>query len=390
MAKTTQSAVSEHARPANVRSTPRWPALDGVRAVAILAVLGVHAAIPHMLGGIVGVDIFFVLSGFLITSLLLREWDNRSAISLPKFYARRALRLFPALALAIVVALIVVALGASQGQGHFTLTGIPFVIFFVGNFARVIGGQHELGLLGVTWSLAVEEQFYLIWPFAVLLIVHRTSRRTPVALMLAALSVVDMVYRVALVRVDHAVVRVNFGGDARCDGLLMGCAVGFWLAGRGTRPFGAGARRALGVGTVIGILATVATIYAGTGTTEWTLEIGIPVAVVATALVVTTIVNSPFRPLEWVLRWPGLRWIGVRSYGLYLLHYPILVALHANGGGILRQLLGIGVSIVAAGLSYRWWETYWLGKKPRFQVDETAPVLPSVRSIAGKSQPPSI
>ena len=183
-----------------------------------------------------GVDVFFVLSGFLISSLLIGEWDKRGHVSLSNFYARRALRLFPALVVAIAVALFVIAIGRSFKLGDATLTGLPFVVFYIGDFARAFGPAKELGLLSTAWSLAVEEQFYLIWPFVFLLVMQRAKRKERVAIVLAALSVLDMVYRVVMVRVGEPLARFTFAADTRCDGLLLGCAVAFCLASRGGRP----------------------------------------------------------------------------------------------------------------------------------------------------------
>jgi len=140
----------------------RWSGLDGLRALAVLVVVASHFQL-HSNGGIVGVDVFFVISGFLITSLLLEERRMTGGISFRNFWGRRALRLFPALACAIVFALLV-SLAISPSVRHQTVVAVPAVILYVGNWFFVFGTDHSLGLLGPTWSLAIEEQFYLVWP----------------------------------------------------------------------------------------------------------------------------------------------------------------------------------------------------------------------------------
>jgi peptidoglycan/LPS O-acetylase OafA/YrhL len=134
-----------------------WSALDGLRAFAVVAVLVYHWYLPYVLrGGLFGVDVFFVLSGFLITSLLIAEWEKWGSIGLKNFYTRRALRLFPALS-AVVVLTVVAVLAISQLSTvrHQTLVGLPWVVFYVGNWLRVLHPANDpLGLLAHTWSLA--------------------------------------------------------------------------------------------------------------------------------------------------------------------------------------------------------------------------------------------
>src|SRR5262249_16297514 len=157
----------------------RWPGLDGLRGLAILLVLFTHLGArpgPHLLwqisqGGLVGVDVFFVLSGFLITSLLVSESDRFASIHLPRFFMRRALRLLPALFVMIgVVALATVTL-APEAWRHSTLTGIPYAVFYASDLRWLIHGAIPThgGFMDPMWSLSVEEQFYLVWPSVLVL-----------------------------------------------------------------------------------------------------------------------------------------------------------------------------------------------------------------------------
>jgi len=151
----------------SVTSRPRWPALDGLRAIAVLLVIGYHA-IDIVPNGFIGVDLFFVLSGFLITTLLLREADDTHRVRLLDFYRRRVQRLYPALLLMCVV--IAVAAVALHRHVSAVLSGAAASIFYFANIWEYTG--HNTYLLQHTWTLAIEEQFYLIWPLGLLLVLR--------------------------------------------------------------------------------------------------------------------------------------------------------------------------------------------------------------------------
>ncbi|HEV7535564.1 MAG TPA: acyltransferase, partial [Acidimicrobiia bacterium] len=176
--------------------------LDGLRAVAVLLVLGYHAGVPGFVGGRAGVDMFFVLSGFLITSLLLDEHRLTGGIRLGAFYARRALRLYPALLVAVTGALTLAFLKmpvfhASAASLRDTLHGIPFTLFYTMNVARATGWTNG-GLLGHAWSLAIEEQFYLVWPVAVILLFRRRADRARIGWIALACAVASAALRSGL------------------------------------------------------------------------------------------------------------------------------------------------------------------------------------------------
>lgn len=324
--------------------------------MSILLVMGVHAHLPRVQGGITGVDVFFVLSGFLITALAINEWDSHGGLSLSFFYARRALRLFPALTLAIGLALVVVAAGLARGQGHDTVAGLPFVVFYLGDYARAFGPTKELGLLGITWSLAVEEQFYLLWPVVLIALLRLKPSRRAVASVLAVLALSDETWRALLVHTGQPLVRYTFAADARCDGLLLGCAVAFWLTARPTVPLGRLLRFGIYAVTAIGLSASAYVVDAGSGANRWTFSLGISIVVWAVAGLVVIIVAAPLAPLSYLLEMAPMRWLGRRSYGMYLYHYPILVAIGANGGSAPLALVGLVLALGASALSWRFVE----------------------------------
>jgi peptidoglycan/LPS O-acetylase OafA/YrhL len=162
----------------------RWPALDGVRGLAILLVMVEHTHLAPFHGGGLGVDLFFVLSGFLISGLLLAEFQRSGGLDIRRFYYRRALRLLPAL-LVLVAATIGLVLAFDLGEiGRATLAMAPKTLFYVANLGRTDVGNASL--LAHTWSLSIEEQFYLVWPLALLLLLRtRWSRTALVGVVLA-------------------------------------------------------------------------------------------------------------------------------------------------------------------------------------------------------------
>ena len=211
------------------------PALDGLRALAVMLVLAAHLGIPFMHGGVIGVDLFFVLSGFLITGLLLEEQERNGQIHYPAFYARRALRLFPALVLLLPLVGIAAHLSPEidKATGDLTTGGIPWVLLYLANWPRATGTQ--LGLFGHTWSLAIEEQFYLLWPAALFLLVRKRTdypRALVVSLSVAALVAV---HRAVEWLQGAGIDRVANGTDMRADALLIGCATALALHA-GFRP----------------------------------------------------------------------------------------------------------------------------------------------------------
>jgi peptidoglycan/LPS O-acetylase OafA/YrhL len=362
--------------------SPRWPALDGLRAVAVLAVIIYHFGL--LPGGYLGVDLFFVLSGFLITSLLIREWDRRRGyISFRDFYLRRVLRLFPALGcvIAVTVALIgALELSRPPSNRQYvagTLEGLPFVVTFVGNWARALDPASSLGVLGHTWSLAIEEQFYLLWPaLFVLLMRHRLSRAL-MALSLALIAVAEMVYRVAMSFAGYGGNRIYYGTDTHSDGLLIGCAIAFWLAShQSTRVY----QTAGGLRKGVTVLATAALAILFVLGNLSRAPIEIPLAVLACGAVLAGAVTEQLPVfLERLLSCDGAVLIGRRSYGLYLWHYIVFrtaSALYpAEVLGFRRIVTAVIVgalfitTFIVTELSYRFIELPALRLKRRFRKE---------------------
>src|SRR6185369_10523587 len=205
------------------------PALDGMRGVAILAVLAVHThhvfGSSILRGGNVGVDVFFVLSGFLITALLLEEWHGKGAISLKGFYWRRVLRLVPALLVLLVSLYFFADVFLPIGEAGATTRSIPVAFLYASDFGLAFF-QLRLGALQHTWSLAIEEHFYLVWPLFLVAALKLGASRKRLVVIALSLAVASAVLRAVLFQLGALPVRTYYGIDTRADALLIGCTTG--------------------------------------------------------------------------------------------------------------------------------------------------------------------
>jgi peptidoglycan/LPS O-acetylase OafA/YrhL len=379
------------------------PGLDGLRAFAVAAVVAYHLGYGWAQGGLLGVGVFFTLSGYLITDILVGQWAARGRIRLGDFWLRRARRLLPALFVMLAVVTVWVNVFARSFLPGFRGNVIASV-FYVSNWWYI--GQHSSYYarfapptpLDHLWSLAVEEQFYLVWPWVVLLLVWlagRTRRRghglvdglgglaTPVAgpgggapyltgrsrlalagttLVLAAVSAVAMA---ALYHPGYDPTRVYEGTDTRAFGLLIGAAVALvWPtrrpAGSGTsaeRGVPAAVRWALDGAGIAGLAVIGLLVWRTNQYSDFMFQGGLVVLSVATAATVAAVV-TPGSLLGRALGSRPLRWVGVRSYGIYLWHYPVIVLTTAVGAagtpvGLGRAVAVVAGTVAAAALSWR-------------------------------------
>jgi peptidoglycan/LPS O-acetylase OafA/YrhL len=340
------------------------PALDGLRAVAVLSVLAYHFGAGWLRGGFLGVDMFFVLSGYLITSLLLIEWSRGGTIRFGAFWARRARRLLPALFLVLVaVALWGRFVLPSDQWGALRRDGI-WSLFYGANWHFIESAQSyftaEPSMLRHMWSLAIEEQFYLVWPLVVFACLKVTRGRhgllTGLCVIGAALSVLVMQLRYEP-GTDPS--RVYYGTDARASQLLIGALLAVLLLH--WAPRARGSRVAVQVLGVLGAVVVGVLFWAARDQESFLYRGGFILFAVATAAVIAAIVQpATANPLKAALCVGAVRWIGQVSYGVYLWHWPVWVALsEARLGGWGWDLAGwrlaavqVVVTFALATLSY--------------------------------------
>ncbi len=357
--------------PKPVGSSQRYmPGLDGLRAIAVLAVIAFHLNPDWAPGGLLGVGVFFTLSGYLITDLLLGQRSATGSLELGQFWIRRARRLLPALFLmiAVVVAWVTLLhpsrLSALRGD-------VLAATFYVSNWWNIIREASYFARFGPPppldhlWSLAVEEQFYLIWPWFLWIVLLFTRKRpalagltlTSLTLAGAAISAIAMwvIYQPG---VDPT--RVYEGTDTRACGLLIGAALAMVWPSRRLRAdlITVPGRIVLdGVG-VVGLVVIGLLIWRTSQYSPFLYHGGIVLLSVATAATVAAMVH-PASLLGVAVGWTPLRWLGVRSYGIYLWHWPIIVFTAPSlqqRPSLSLHVLQVAATIVVAALSWRFFE----------------------------------
>lgn len=293
--------------------------LNGIRAVAVALVFFSHGGQGQLVPGGLGVTLFFVLSGFLITTLLQREYRRHGAIHLRNFYLRRVLRLMPPLL--IVVALSGLLARGALIDGGFSPRGLLSVLFYFGNYhviATDFGGI-PAGL-GVIWSLAVEEHYYLLYPpLALLLLRWQRPRRAAAAL--AALCVVILLWRSGLYLQGASEAYLTMATDTRADAILIGCAMAFlWNPAPGTRP-APQLRRDLPIAAGCALLLAATLLYRNEMfrlTARYTLQ-----CLALAPLILLAIIHAQSPVVRWLNARP-LVYIGTLSYTIYLSHQVVL------------------------------------------------------------------
>ena len=356
--------------PGSLPSTPAnptayFPGLDGLRAVSVAAVLLYHARLTWLPGGFLGVEVFFVVSGYLITLLLTREFTRSSTISLRDFWLRRARRLLAAVyALLAIVAVIVLVFyrdeSANLAAQVWSALGYVTNWYFIASEQSYFAVVERPPVFQHLWSLAIEEQFYLVWPVIILGLCKVIWSRTLIAFIIFAGAVASLAWMAVLYDPVADPSRVYYGTDTRASGLLMGAALALlW------RPAPTWTREPKRTVTSLdlvggaGLVVLVACFLRLEEFDAFLYQGGFAVVSIATLVVIMAAVH-PSTAIGRLLARPALTWIGVRSYSLYLWHWPIFVftrpGIDQPLGLYPTLVIRIVLTVIAAELSYRYVE----------------------------------
>ncbi len=359
----------------------RW--LDGLRGVAILLVLMFHLRLAP--GGYLGVDVFFVISGFLITTLLVEEWQRRGAISLKRFYARRALRLLPALFAMILAVYALMLVFRTPEESRAYSREMLVSASYVANWVTL--HQVPMPTLGHTWSLSLEEQFYILWPIILCTMLALNLSRRRVLSIVCAGIVLSMLLRFILFRLHRmhrtggpedtlALFRVYMGLDTRADSLLIGCLASLLIAWN-VLPRSPRFHNSTFWLSIVGLAPLVFFVTTRDLAYQPYYYGGFTLVAAIVGVMLIHLMTTPNRMARRLLEFAPLVWVGRISYSLYLVHIPVMHFWKTDELGWrfpLQTLTIAGLCIVTAAVSHYGIERPFLRLKGRFQAPTKAAV----------------
>lgn len=343
------------------------PALDGLRAVSVLTIMLFHVPYEWVTGGYWSVNVFFIVSGYLITGLLLKELDTWGSIDLVGFYARRARRLLPALLIMlVVVSLVWPRILGDQTPSTIKGDGLA-ALFYVANWRMILTGQSYFEQFGTiaqspfkhAWTLGIEEQYYLIFPILMIVLFRLFGRRGHgrILAVLLALAGVSAIVMATLYVPGGDPSRVYYGTDTRMQDILVGAALAVGMAMLDRRRLTAWVDRnrpfVVGAGWTVAALTLYWFFWIPAH--GWVFYGGYLVFDVMFAVLIFSVEVLPGSSVARMLSWRPLAWIGMMSYGLYLWHYPLFTVLtpdRVHLSGIPLQVLRFGLTFVIASASY--------------------------------------
>lgn len=366
--------ASRWRRRSSATGKDRIGALDGLRGFALLIIMGYHFGLGWLQGGFFSLDIFYVLSGYLITGLLLGEFAKRDRINLPAFWLRRARRLLPALAVVLVAVTLVVRFTQPAGLYPNLRMASFSALFYFSNWWQIATSGNYFVVTGPvsplthTWSLAVEEQFYLIWPLVVygILRLSRTFGRGLRILLTVSVAgaVGSAVEMLALYHPGANTTRLYFGTDTHAQSILVGavlaCVLTVIQERRGLTGMAPEARSmpaqvALGLTGAAGLAGTAILTYGLRGTSSFDYRGGFFLSALSAAALVVGAVTVRRGPIERLYSLRPLVWVGTISYGAYLWHFPVFIqvdAAHTGLRGLPLLIVRFAVTFALAAVSF--------------------------------------
>ncbi|PGH89567.1 acetyltransferase [Bacillus anthracis] len=339
--------------------------LDSLRGLAILGVILYHINFNWMPGGFLGVTVFFVLSGYLITDILAMEWKRNKRIDLKKFWLSRARRLLPGMLVMLVITLAWITIFHSSLLGKMRGDSIA-ALFYVSNWWYIyhklsyFDNFNQISPLNHFWSLAVEEQFYVVWPFIISLGFYYIKKQSRMILLICLGAFASALAMAILYEPGVDPSRIYYGTDTRAFSLLIGAVLALvWPSNRLANKIIPKARFILDVVGGIALIIILVMFWKTNQYDPFLYKGGMVLLSIATALLVANLAHPASRIAQF-LRFRPLRWVGVRSYGIYLWHYPILTLttpkVNAGDFSLIRAILQFLLIILIAQISWKFIE----------------------------------
>jgi peptidoglycan/LPS O-acetylase OafA/YrhL len=362
---------------ANKNSFRYLPGLDGLRALAVLAVMAYHLNLPFTSGGFLGVTVFFVLSGFLITSLLAWEWNQTEKIDLKQFWIRRAKRLLPAMFLLLILLNVLVPLLRPELVSNLRQDTIA-AMFYYSNWYYIFQDLSYFesfqtpSLLTHFWSLAIEEQFYIIWAIVILFLFTFVKKQTSRFLLILIGAAISAIWMTFMYDPNLDPSRVYYGTDTRIFSLLIGASFAIIFPNQPSDQANHKKKWVYEWMGIIGVFVFLLMVVFTNQYGSFVYQGGMVILSITTAMWVVSL-SMPFTvQVNKLLEWKPLKWIGIRSYGIYIWHYPIFLLMkeNVNTGGVNYRLVifQIVLTFIVASLSYTFVEKPIRQGKFRFDL----------------------